>query len=473
MGARRMVSVGIALVFLAMLVPMAPVTAVAEVNDDDIPGVPMPRQWVDSLTNPGDGHDVRRVWLETGENILVNSTNGPASQFYLHLYGPDATDVSSPALVSSANPGPAQTLTWTASKSGWYYLHIYQNIGSGPYYATTHRTLVGPPLPDTPERIAGSDRYTTSVAIAMKNFPAWKNCRHVIIASGEDRAAADPLAASGLTWTYGAPILLVQSAKVPSSVMNAIKAIAAANSGVQVHVVGGSATIPQARLNEIKAMVPSATFDRIGPASDRFELAASIARRMNDERPTDYLSAAAREALIANGADSTKFFDALALSAVSARTGYPILLVNQSSVPNHTTNALADLGIGRRIVGGGPATVSDGVMNQLAAGGKTVVRWSGADRYSTARVIADNATPSMIQPHNTAVAAKLPDALTGGAFVGLRSGPVLITDGQALSSAPRGFLSANTGQIRQAWALGGPVSLTSSTMGEMEQALQP
>jgi putative cell wall-binding protein len=471
----RVVSAGLALVCLLTLLPMNPASAVAAVDDSNIPGVPMARQWVGSLNVLSDWTDVYRVWLEAGEQIDVSSTNDPANRFWLYLYGPDATDVLlDPALDKSENPGPSQSVTWTAVTSGWHYLRVIQWAGSGDYFVWTTRRLTGPPVPDTPERIAGPDRYTTAVLIAVKNFPGWKNCKHVVIASGEDRAAADPLAAAGLTWTYGAPILLVQADKVPSSVMIALRAIAEANEGVEIHVVGGTATIPQARLNEIAAQVPGATFDRIGPAANRFELAASIARRMDEERPQEFLvGSEKRQVLIANGADPEKFFDPLALSAVSARSGFPILLVNENSIPRQTASALTDLDLGRRIIGGGPATVSDGVYAELAASGQPVARWSGADRYATARVIAEEAYPWVLQPHNTGVAAKLPDALAGGAFVGLRGGPILITDGQSLSSAPRGFLAANTDEISEAWALGGPVSLTNTTMNQMGQALAP
>jgi len=461
---------------MVAFVPLAPGSAAAIVYSDNIPGVPMAQVFRDSLNPTTDDDDVFRVWLELGENIVIDSEGAPGTRFFLYFYGPATTDLSDPILINSVLPYPDQSLTWTAGTAGWYYLnvHTHPSYSGGGYTLTTVRTLPGPPLPDTPESIWGSDRYTTAVNIANKNFPGWINCDHVIIASGEDRAAADPLAASGLVFTYGAPILLVQTNTVPASVMTALKQISAANGGVTIHVVGGSATIPSTLLSQISGQVPGATFERIEPAGNRFELAASIARRMDSERPAGYLISAARQAFVANGADSEKFFDALALSALSAKTGYPILLVNQNSIPSDTTKVLADLGMTHRIVGGGPATVSDGVLGSLAHGaGNSSERWWGSDRYATARKIADNGSVGMVQPHSTAVAAKLPDALTGGAFVGLRGGPILITNGQSLSSAPRGFLQSNTGQIREAWALGGPASLTDTVKNQMQSALQP
>ena len=41
-------------------------------------------------------------------------------------------------------------------------------------------------------------------------YESFQGIHHVIIASGRDQAAADPLAASGLAGVYDAPLLLVR-----------------------------------------------------------------------------------------------------------------------------------------------------------------------------------------------------------------------------------------------------------------------
>jgi putative cell wall-binding protein len=330
-----------------------------------------------------------------------------------------------------------------------------------------------------PERIAGPDRYTTAVEIAHEAFPDWANCDHVIIASGEDRAAADPLAASGLTWTYGAPILLVQQDRVPSSVLSALDQIADANDGVTVHVVGGPASVPPELLGDIAARVGTVAFDRIEPNDDRFVLAASIARRMSTERVGGFhrMPGYGQHALIANGADPDKFFDALALSPLAARTGYPILLVEEDRVPSATRNVLADLAIPHRVIGGGPATVSEGVAAELAVGaGTPVMRWWGADRYSTAAEIArwgETAPTPWIASHNIGVTAKLPDALAGGALMGLRGSPIVLTETDRLPWATGSYLHADATGVGACYVLGGPVSVTDPTMTQIGEALAP
>jgi putative cell wall-binding protein len=224
--------------------------------------------------------------------------------------------------------------------------------------------------------------------------------------------------------------------------------------------------------------VPGATFERVGPYSDRYTLAASIARRMNAERPTGWNRTAGHQqfALIANGADADKFFDALALSPLAARNGYPILLVERDGIPSATRNVLNDLAINSRVVGGGPATVSDDVLTALAAGGASVQRWWGADRYDTATEIANQAefapTP-WTQPHNVGVTAKLPDALTGGAFMGLRGSPIILTQPDALPATTDNYLFTSRLLVEEAYVLGGPVSVTPDTMNQIQRSFQP
>jgi len=187
-------------------------------------------------------------------------------------------------------------------------------------------------------RLADRTRFSTAVAIARDGFPGWAGVKHVVIASGDDRAAADPLAASGLCWAYDAPMLLVSAARTPDEVKVAVKEIVQANGPVTLHVVGGPISVPDARLNEIRAYVGAASVgvDRLLATGSRYDMAAAIARRMRyvaDADPAKFMPLAA---LFANGADSTKFFDALALSPISASTGAPILLVTATSIPPAT-----------------------------------------------------------------------------------------------------------------------------------------
>ncbi len=239
---------------------------------------------------------------------------------------------------------------------------------------------------------------------------------------------------------------------------------------IRVHVVGGTYTVPAARLTEIKTALGSGnvTFDRVRTSGDRYDLAATIAARVDAEwESRNGAGTSPSVVLLANGADSTKFFDALALSPIAAAQGYPILLVEANAVPSATSNVLGSLGQGQRIVGGGPATVSDGVVSTLGA-----TRVSGKDRYLNALAAADYAVSrGWLDRSEVGVAAKLPDALCAGATMGHLGGVSLITDGQSLTPAVDSWVTAYHAQIENLYIFGGPVSVTGTVDRQLAEAL--
>lgn len=320
-------------------------------------------------------------------------------------------------------------------------------------------------------RVADATRYSTAIRIAQSAFPAWTGVTDVVISSGEDRAAADPLAAAGLCWAYDAPLLLVSSSYTPAEVKMAIREIAAANpGGVTLHVVGGTTSVPKKRLDDIVTYVNATlgpgrvTTHRILATGDRYDLARSIATQMRSVRAADATSTV----LVANGADPAKFFDAMALSAVSAATGAPILLVSKDTVPAATQRALAEIGATRIIVAGGTATVSSATYKSLSA----TDRWSGPTRWDTAVDVARKAEAAgWLSCATVGMAAKLPDGLTGGVLLGRRGGPMLVTAGAPLSDATKHYLEQKRACVTTCFVLGGTASIADSTRINIARAL--
>lgn len=321
-------------------------------------------------------------------------------------------------------------------------------------------------------RIWAQDRYSTAVAIARDAFPGWSGITHVVIASGEDRAAADPLSAAGLSWAYGAPLLLISSSSAPSSVRSALTEIRAAAGGpLQLHIVGGTRSIPAARVNELLAAAGSgSTADRVLASGDRFQLAGAIAREMQATRPAEFPS----RALVANGADPDTFFDALALSAIAAGTGSPILLTSSTSAPTATTSVLRDLGLTERYAAGGVRTLTPSLLASL--GVPEVNRLAGPDRYSTAAEVATTAVDrGWLQPQRVTFAAALPDAVSGGASAGLLGGPLLVTPRASLgpASGAASYVIRTRASIVDARVLGGPNSVDDDMRRELAVLLDP
>jgi len=305
-------------------------------------------------------------------------------------------------------------------------------------------------------RLAGADRYSAAVQIAKRSFPNWTGVTHVVIASGEDRAAADPLAASGLCWAYDAPLLLTGARSTSADVRTALTQIRAVNGPVQLHIVGGTASVPGARVAELLAAAGSgSTAERVLATGDRYQLAAAIARRMRSVRPAQFPT----RALIANGADSRTFFDALSMSAVTAATGSPILLTTSTNAPSATTAALRDLGLTDRWSAGGSRTLSPALLTRL--GVPTAQRLVGTDRYDLSRNIANTAiSRGWLGGAVISYAAVLPDAVAGGAAAGTAGGPLVVCPSGGLNTPSRAVLTANLGSVTDVRVLGGVRSVS-------------
>lgn len=326
------------------------------------------------------------------------------------------------------------------------------------------------------KRLDGATRYSTAVTIARASFapagsPAWSGVTDVVIASGEDRAAADPLSAAGLCWLYDAPLFLVSAKSTPAEVKVAVREIVAAGGSVTVHVVGGATSVPDARIAEIKSYcAPYGTVSstRVLATGNRYDLAAAIARMMRSQAAAQGKTAPST-AFIANGADPAKFFDALALSPVSSAKGVPILLVSVRDVPAATTSALVTLAPSEVIVGGGTATVGSSVYTAVGADD----RWAGSTRYTTAIDIADNALArGWLNATPIALAAKLPDALTGGSMVGREGGVLMLTGKSSVDSATSSWIRSHRGPIGSCYVLGGTASVGTKVMTDVRNLLK-
>ncbi len=329
------------------------------------------------------------------------------------------------------------------------------------------------------ERVAGSTRYSTAVAAARKGYDPWGNkswdgATDVIIASGEDRAAADPLAAAGLCWAYDAPLFLVSSTSVPSEVKQAVQEIVTANGATTVHIVGGTVSVPDARYAELDAAVSGTlTKHRVLATGSRYDLAAKIAQIVVNTADTNPAKDMPPAVLVANGADPAKFFDALALSPISAANGCPIVLTSATSLPTATRNAIKNGGFNYAIIGGGPNTVSADVMDTVEGivddVGGTAVRWYGSNRYTTAATVAEKAqAKGWLDFLHIGVAAKLPDALAGGSAVGRLGGVLVLTKGDALTSTTAAFLEkwdTHNNAALGDWSMYPPVSTHPSLAG--------
>jgi len=218
------------------------------------------------------------------------------------------------------------------------------------------------------ERSLGPNRYDTAVDLNDE----FKTSEYVVLATGAN--FPDALAAAPLAYALGAPVLLVESCDIPDKVADKIQALGA----TKAYILGSQGAISDTvRTQLIGLGMADGDIKRLGGES-RYETAALIALELKVVKGGAPLTTA----FIATG---EKFPDALAASAIAAKMGAPVLLVHQDYIPAVTAAAITQLGVTETIILGGENAISDSVVAQLPS----PTRLEGADRYATAKAIAD------------------------------------------------------------------------------------
>ena len=355
--------------------------------------------------------------------------------------------------------GTSVTLTTPGDHTVYYYSTDNATPANTEVAKSVDVTVADPtPVEPTITRIAGSDRYTTAVEASKANFAS---AATVVLATGAN--FADALAASGLAGSYDAPLLLTRTGSLPSVTQGEIERLGA----TEVILVGGTGAISDGVESAVDAL-SGVSVRRIAGAT-RYHTAAEIA----EEIATHEGGSFANRAFIARG-DS--FADALAAAPLAYSQAQPILLVRPTSLPSITGSTLEDLGITDCTIAGGTGAVSDAVLAQIDAlsGMNTPYRAAGANRYATAKEIADYgvsqgwATYAFV---GVATGASFPDGLSGGACAGSNGGVLLLTRSTTLSSPVSDAIGANTATIEDIEVYGGTGAVSAGVYTQIESLL--
>ncbi|MGB4593072.1 MAG: cell wall-binding repeat-containing protein, partial [Coriobacteriia bacterium] len=274
------------------------------------------------------------------------------------------------------------------------------------------------------------------------------------------------LAAGGLVWAYDAPLLLVQSGSVPAAVRTALSEMRSANDTVTITIVGGPQSVTSACVSQLKSIAGAANVEQPWVVGDRYTVAAGVARRMQ-EVASETSRTLPGQVLVANGTNAAGFADALALSALSAKTGAPVLFVSRDRVPTATSGALAALAPSETIVAGGTAVVPATIYT--AVGG--TARWSGHDRYATAVTVATQArSRGWLSSNRVGVAGTVIDAVTGAAVSGRLGEPILFIEKTRVSKPAAHYLDDSSSVITSATVYGGAVAVSDPALAELRGA---
>jgi len=423
---------------------------------------------VSALTPAGELTEFSTMTLPDGSYQLRGLATSTSYKLKFEDYSGNLADYTSPA--TAAGEGSLATLD----------------------AALVHKVLVS--------RVAPTGNFWTQpVSVAKKQFadpttglPDYTDVQDIVIASGDVKAQADPLAAAGLCWLYqvtddlsynafmNAPLLLVSSStSTDISVKNFIADVAKGNGDkpLTIHIVGGPGSVPDARFTEISAAVvaankPAPTKDRIALVGNRYTLAQDIANRMKTVIASNPALGKSDFVLVANGADATKFFDPLALAPIAAANGAPILLVSATSVPAATSQAIANFGATKIYVGGGAGTVQDKVLTALGPKTKVERIW-GANRYTNAIAIANKAITMgwLYDDGGVGVASTITDAQLGGLLTGNEAAPLLITAPTSMNTDTRNWLIQKKAKLTHTYVVGSTSAISASTLSAINTAV--
>ena len=279
-------------------------------------------------------------------------------------------------------------------------------------------TLVSIPTAATPVRHAGADRFATATLLSQAAYPQTTGGT-VYVSVGTQ--FADGLAAAPAAAQVDAPLLLVETNRVPAVVRAELQRLNPA----RIIVVGGEGVVSAATFAALQQTVPGAQMRRDAGAN-RYATARAIARAAFLGTGTP---GGAPVVFLANGQG---FPDALAASAAAGHLGGPVLLVpGDATELDAETRALIDeLGATTIVIAGGTGVVSSAIEIDAAGipGVTGVVRKGGASRFETAVLLNAYAftTPTAAF---IAYGFDFPDALSAAAVAGAQGAPLALSNG--------------------------------------------
>lgn len=290
------------------------------------------------------------------------------------------------------------------------------------------------------KRIAGDDRYQTSLKIAEQ---LGDSSDKVILASGENY----PDALAGSVLTEGKyPILLTRANEVSEAVQQ--KALAAK----EVVVLGGTGSISDEVFEKVKD--DDTTANRIA-GDNRYETAVKIAET----------SASAARVLV-SGED---YPDAVIGASYSIVKNAPILLTTKA-LQKDTLDALTAKKATDLTIIGGTSSVSAETETEVKALAATVKRFEGPDRYATSLAVAKE----VVNPKTVVLAAgtSYPDALTAAPLAAKMGAPVILVQGDTLSADLAAYLSDIRRGLEEVIIVGGENSVSLALESRVKDLMQ-
>ncbi|CAM5507391.1 Putative cell wall-binding protein OS=Leifsonia shinshuensis OX=150026 GN=HNR13_003361 PE=4 SV=1 [Leifsonia shinshuensis] len=310
------------------------------------------------------------------------------------------------AAVPSATTHPDGTGAWSfpLPAAGTHSYKLVASWGANSVSAPATGSLQVVPKP-TASRIAGGDRFDSSVQMSQAAFPSPAHVPYVVIANGV--AFPDALSAAPAAVKLGGPLLLTAPGYLPASVQAEVQRLHPDH----ILVVGGPNAVSDDVLTSLNAIAPTER----AYGGDRFGTAQAVAAKA-------FTSTASSVYLVSGG----NFPDALSAGAAASHAGGPVLLVPGGGTADASTLAAIDRLHPTAIkVVGGVNVIADSFVQSLSGHG-TVTRLAGGDRFATAQAVNADAFASAANVE-LASGVAFPDALAGSALAGNRGDPLYIS----------------------------------------------
>jgi hypothetical protein len=299
------------------------------------------------------------------------------------------------------------------------------------------------PTLDRVTRLSGNDRIGTAIAISGDGFAGTGSAGAVVLARAD--TFPDALAGTPLAVAKHGPLLLTGSTALDPRTKAEIQRVL--SSGKTVYLLGGAGALSTTIESQLTSLgYTTARFS----GADRFETAVKIAHDGLGD-PNTILEST-----------GLNFADALAGGAAAAKVSGAVLLTNGSTQAAETATYLAAHPSDTRHALGGPAAAADPAASPIV----------GSDRYDTSKKVA---TTFFANPTVVGVAsgedAHFPDALGGGAHIGAKGGPLVLTQGTSLPSVVHNYLFNNAAVIASGYLYGGPAAVSDAVKTAIQNAI--
>jgi sugar lactone lactonase YvrE len=350
------------------------------------------------------------------------------------------------------SPDGASLLTWTTSATGGVLNKVAtkpnaplvpiasQTDVHAPSQASWQTGASTAPARPTADRIGGADRIETAVLASQWSFDdtgtGGRQAATAVITRSD--TFADALAGNALAAEKDGPLFMTGTTALDQRVKDELVRILP--HGATVYVLGGTRALSTDIDTEVAALgfrVARVAGDGQAYADDRYGTAQAIADQITGYSMVGggpVPTTAPNSVFVATGAD---YPDALAAGAAAAQdptgTGVVMLSAGTSLLP-WTQDYLARLDPKKTHVYtvGGQATAA--VAKAFPSWKGLTTPLAGGDRFETAYKVATSGVfGSKLAEVGIATSANWPDALSGGALIGLRHGPLLLSDKNGLT----------------------------------------